>query len=118
MSNLITLLDPERGEQLREAAIDRVDKAASKVWKAKASIAIQDCARAWAFFTTDQVEERLNQLGGLRTHDMRALGPAMRRAQASGVCEPTNQIELSSLPQNHRRPKRVWRSTRYDDHQA
>jgi len=104
------LFDSVNGVRRRDAAMERGEKSAGEAWKEAALHAIRACAHRYDFFTTDQVEEVMERLGVPKTHDLRALGSLMRRAQSMNICFPTNSIETSKLAKNHRRPKRVWKS--------
>lgn len=101
-----TVLDFELGGKLRDEAMARVEAHASSEWRAAASKAIADVARAKPFFTADHVWAT----GLARPHESRALGPEIKRAARAGVLEPTDTFKLSAQASRHRAPIRVWRS--------
>lgn len=101
--------DPVLGARLREAAIARVDNAADAEVRADARRAISVVARQKPEITTDDVWQEMR----LRPAEPRMLGPAMRWAANRGIIEHTDRTVLSVLPQNHRRPVRVWTSRFY-----
>jgi len=110
VSEDMPLFDVVNGVRRRDSALDRVERNADEVWREAALHAIRACAHRYDFFTTDQVEEVMERLNVPKTHDLRALGSLMRRAQAMKIAFPTNSIETSKLAKNHRRPKRIWKS--------
>ena len=107
----IPLFDIPKGERLKEEAIQASLRHARENWKRAATNAIQVCALRYDFFTTDQVEAVLRESSVAMTHDARALGGLMTGAKNQGWIELTDRVRPSALPQNHRRPKRIWRST-------
>jgi len=44
------------------------------------------------------------------THDLRAMGPVMKRLQRDKVIEPTDQYRFTNKVTSHKRPMIVWRS--------
>jgi hypothetical protein len=56
-------------------------------------------------FTTDDV---WSEMGDETIIEGRAMGAAMRRARADGVCVPTQTYRPSDRPACHGRPVRVW----------
>ena len=94
------------GAALREEAMDRVYAAADPEVKSDCRRAIREVAGRQALFTSDEVWEEMI----CKPEEPRILGPMMRWAQNSGVCERTEGTVQSTLPQNHRRPIRVWKS--------
>ena len=106
----IALFDPVKGERLKEAAIAQALRHAREEWREKAMGAIEMCALRYASFTTDQVELMLGYQT-CKTHDTRALGGLMQTARRRGWIDPTDRVEASAMSRNHRRPKRIWRST-------
>lgn len=106
---------PEVVDAVREAAIARADGAVSGDWKAHAQAVIEATARRYETFTSEEVWAM-----GLRkpqngSSDGDALGPAMRRARASGIIEATDELrQTTARAQRHNNPKRVWRSLIYE----
>ena len=89
----------------RDEAIATVDAANTSLVE-RALAAVRAVAKAHDLFTTDDVWALLDADGG----EPRAMGAAMRRAAAEGVCEATLGFRLSARPVCHRRPMREWRS--------
>jgi hypothetical protein len=85
-----------------------VEDHADTDWKAEAMRVIRDLAERRATFTTDDVWQRL---GHVSTHEPRALGALMKRAASAGVIRATDGWAVSSRPECHGRPVRVWRSS-------
>lgn len=102
-------LDDALAARERDAAMVRVDCAADTTWRDVALEAVRRVAMARREFTTDAVLERLERETAY-THEMRALGPVMSRAQKAGWIEPTQRFENSAAVSRHKAPKRVWRS--------
>lgn len=94
------------GQALRDEAMERVYNAADPEVKADARRAIRVVAERQTVFTSDDVWQEMTR----HPEEPRVLGPLMRWAQSEGICERTDSTVLSELPQNHRRPIRVWKS--------
>jgi hypothetical protein len=103
------LFDSTKAAEKRDAAVAQGLRAAHEEWKKAALAAIYGCAKRYKCFTTDQVEELLEYYG-VSTHDTRALGGLMKRAEGHGWIEITDRTRPSRMPRNHRRPKRLWNS--------
>ena len=104
---------PHIGALLRDEAIDRVEMHAAEEWRADALRAVEACALARGYFTTDHVWALLEAAESTGTHEPRAMGAIMRKAANEGYCERTNVTQQSKRPRCHRRPVRVWRSLVY-----
>lgn len=92
-------------EELTSEAIDRAEAAADPAWKILGLLAIRQLCDKRDEFCSDDVWSLLPQ-----TRENRALGSLLRAAQEKGWCRPTSEYRASSLPQQHRRPIRVWKS--------
>lgn len=103
----ITLFDWSEAQRQRDAAIQRVGDAADQDYMRIALQVVAELARSGAAFTTDDVIARMPD--GVSTHEPRALGAVMRRAQRAGIVEPTNSYRNSTMTTCHGRPKRLWR---------
>lgn len=102
-------LDPAAGDARRDEAIERVAlPVPAQEWIDHAVGVIRVLARECDRFTTDDVWMRVDH----RPPEPRAMGAAMMAAKAAGVIAPTMEYVLSQRPDCHRRPVRVWRSTR------
>jgi len=104
------VLNPQRGQELREEAIAKVRGHVDPGWFCRALSAVRTVARERPTFTTDQVWERLIRDGVGAVTEPRAMGSVMRTAESTGVVKATDTWELSKRPGCHRRPVRVWRS--------
>lgn len=78
-------------------------------WEAAVLQTVKRCAEEMTRFTTDHVWACMEP--GHEARDGRALGKLMRRAKSLGWIETTAEFEISSRPECHHRPVRVWRST-------
>lgn len=105
----MTLFDPEEGTRRRDEAIARAEQHAVVDWNDEVDRAILRVARRRDLFTTDDIWQELLTAPAW-THEPRAMGAAMRRAERAGWCSPTADWWLSKRPACHRRPLRVWRS--------
>lgn len=110
-------LDAAKGEIAKEEAISRVEANASRAWLDEAWLILQaerlNCIRAAKRrMTSDDVWQGLHRAGVADPHEPRAMGVVMRRAIAEGLLAPTLIFVPSDLPQNHRRPVRVYEVVR------
>jgi hypothetical protein len=96
----------KRGEELRDSGIQKADEHADPKWRRDALATVRRCAESRSLFTTDLVWEHMES----ETHEPRAMGAVMLRAQKLGWIQPSENWELSRRPECHRRPIRVWRS--------
>jgi hypothetical protein len=95
----------------RDEALERVERNADDEWKQAAIDAVRWLAQRRTAFTTDAVWHVMRRdYQDAHTHEPRALGATMRKAAGLGLVEPTDEHRLSTNPDCHRRPKRVWRS--------
>jgi hypothetical protein len=88
-------------------AIERVDKAANEAWKEACLEAIKEACRQWETFTSEDVADLLDSSGTF-THEPRAMGAMMRKAQAAGYCVPTSEFVQSHRTTSNSYTKRVW----------
>lgn len=100
------------GEALKEEAISRVEANASRTWLDTAWAAVQYLCRHNREITSDAVWTYLAAFDVPAPHEPRAMGPVMRRAVKEGLLRPTSTFRPSALPQNHRRPVRVYEVVR------
>ena len=91
-----------------DAAVDRGTESAAPDWRAAFMDAIKRHAEIIDYFTASQV---VNRYSGPETHDMRAVGGAMRSAAAKGWIVATQDYWNTG---SHGRPQRVWRSLIYN----
>lgn len=82
-------------------------EAAEKNWKAIAIQAVEYVCRERADFTTDQVWDRLKEVGAPPCREHRAVAGVLREAQRRGWCELTTYYSTSTHKQCHGCPRRV-----------
>jgi len=99
----------EQGDLFRDEGIDRVEGNANQLWIEKAQQAVKVISKHIKEFTTDKVWVLMDGVHAT-THDNRAMGAVMRKAQAEGWIEPTDRVIKSTRAVCHSRPIRVWRS--------
>ena len=96
----------------RDEAMGRVDANAAEEWKAVALRAVAWLAKSHDLITCEDVRDALEEYyPGVGVHDMRALGPVMRRAARAGLIHATSDF-IKSV-RRHSSPIRVWRSRTY-----
>jgi len=96
------------GEAARDAALEQVEGAADREWKDEALEAVYKTALQMPSFIVDEVWGRLAD--GVDTHDLRAMGPVMKKAQSMGYIIPTERYQLTARASSHRSPRRIWES--------
>ena len=101
------------GLQLKEEAIARVEANANEEWKQAAYLAMYFVARQQEYLTSDDVWSGLVD-GSASTHEPRAMGAILKRAAKEGIIVATDDWRVSSRPECHGRPVRVWRSLTLD----
>lgn len=109
-----SLFDPEEGERRKQDGMARAEDHAVVDWNAEVDRAVLRVCYRQALFTTDDVWAELVATTEAATHEPRAMGPAMRRAEIAGWCKPTSDFWLSRRPERHRAPMRVWASLRHE----
>ena len=99
-----------QGDLFRDEGIKQVEGNAGKKWFSYAFLITCALAMKWKHFSTDDIWGVLEDVCSEATHDNRAMGAVMRKAQAEGWIEPTDRVVKSNRPVCHSRPIRVWRS--------
>lgn len=94
------------GDELRDRAIAVVDAAAPAEWKDMALDAVYQVCLHRTWFGSDDVWAELKE----PPPEPRALGAIMVKAQRLGYCEAQDDWNKSSLPRQHSRPVRLWKS--------
>jgi hypothetical protein len=94
------LFDLDAGREARDRAIEQVAQSVP-LWINGAIEAIGSIPSG--LFTTDDVWARVG-----KPPEPRAMGAAMTRARAMGICKPTDSWQQSARPECHARPVRVW----------
>ncbi len=95
---------------ITKEAIDRVHAHADLDWFDHARLAVVKVAAEKQHFTTDDVWHELSGLTILKPHHPCAMGAVMKKVQAQQVCVPLHEWWLSTRPECHERPLRVWKS--------
>ena len=99
------------GQIARDSALALVERNASVQWKRDALEGVGEVALRERMVTSDLVWTWLEMnCPSSHTHEHRALGAILQRAYKLGIIEPTDTWALSTKPQQHARPLRVWRS--------
>jgi len=94
--------------EIRDEAIDRVERHADLDWKTVAYETGVRLARARESFTSQEIFDALPL--SVSTHEPRAMGAVMRALQRDRVVEATDRFVTSTSLVAHGRPSRVWRS--------
>ena len=80
-------------------------------WKHWFDAAVLAAARKKPELTSDDVIAELELLPDRpSTHNLAAIGPAMRRAQGMGILEHTDGLKRSERPEKNGNLHRIWRS--------
>lgn len=90
-----------------DMAIAKVDAAANAAWKEACFESIKEACRRWETFTSEDVADILDESDTF-THEPRAMGAMMRKAQAAGYCIPTAEFVPSHRTKSNAYTKRVW----------
>lgn len=99
------------GRAARDKAIQKVETHANDEWKQSAFAAVEKTAREAEAFIVDSVWLRMPE--GSSTHEGRAMGAIMQKAQREGLIAPTNDFRPSFDKTHHACPRRVWKSLVY-----
>ena len=103
-----TLFDLAKERRDREEAIARVNRNAAPDWADEFYEAVRTVARSRKEFTTRDVRTLYDLAPDApQTHEPRAIGAVMRRAQREGLIVKTERFEDTGT---HCAPQRVWRS--------
>lgn len=101
-----TLFDAVESGQARDEALVRAERNADAEWKAAALDAVRRTALESAYFTADDVWQKLTA----RPHEPRAMGAIMRQASLLEWIAPTDTFRPTAKISQHRQPIRVWKS--------
>lgn len=88
-------------------AIARAEAHADPDWYTAALDAARQVARTRRRFTSEDIR---TAIGGLSTHEPRALGCIMRALKRENLAIPLNIYEPTARVEAHARPLRVWES--------
>jgi hypothetical protein len=93
------------------AGMQQADEHADPEWRHLFDACLVAVARRMAEFTSDDVLNEMDRLARRpQTHNLSAIGPAMKRARALGVMEATDRVRRSQRPEKHGNRQNVWRS--------
>lgn len=110
-----TLWDLFAAEQARDEGIQRAERNANDEWMDAAYQAVTACAYVACEFTADDVRRYMEMtFPHVQTHEPRAMGAVMRRAQRDGIIVPTDRFQNSAFKTKHCSPTRVWRTVNCD----
>jgi hypothetical protein len=102
------------GQAGKDDGMRRAEEHANAAWRTAAYLAIYRAASELAYFTSDDVMTRI--MSNAWTHELRALGPLMRKAAIHGWIEkapvPARNSVRASL---HCSPRTVWKSMIYKE---
>lgn len=101
---------PETGRELRDLAIDRVERHAGERWIDRALEVVRICAVKYPDFTSDDVHRIAADLDLPKPPDPRAWGPVMMNARRNGWISKTGHYRESTRPVCHAAPKPVYQS--------
>lgn len=101
---------PVRAQEGMAAA----DAHADQRWKTFFDACVLAAARKQEYITSDDVLTELESLPNPpSTHNLSAIGPAMRRGVSSGIIVPTDHFQRSARPLKRGNLQRRYRSTVY-----
>lgn len=98
------------GRDGRDEGMARAEAAANPAWAAGMWKCIQDVARQQAELSADDVFALARKRRVGATHDNRAFGPLMKRAEREGYVEITPRFTNSDRTSKHLNPIRIWKS--------
>lgn len=106
-----SLFDPEKGAELRDEAIEKVEEHAEPSWFDVARSTLVYVATRNSRFTADDVAEELGRMvPKITTHEPRAMGAVFKWAQRERIADPTSEFVPTRRAQGHAGPRRVWKS--------
>jgi hypothetical protein len=112
MTTQQNLFDKARATEARDAALDMVERGASKMWIDAALDSVRRVCLKHAEFTTDDVwAELVLWCDTWQPPEPRAMGAVMRAACQLGLCTRSDRTRNSNKVSCHRRPLRIWIST-------
>jgi hypothetical protein len=110
-------LPPAVQEKIAEG-MKRADDNADERWKHVFDACVLAAARAKAEITVDDVLDEIEKLPDPpSTHNLAAMGPAMKRAAKMGVISPTDRTLRSRREIKHGNRHSVWKSNYFGGQQ-
>jgi len=104
---------PLTGRQLRDRAMDRIERNAGWDWNVMALDIVKRIATRHANFICDDIHEEAERMGLRVPHDLRAWGPVMKKAVTLGICGKTGTYIPTRRPSRHSAPVAVYESKIY-----
>jgi hypothetical protein len=109
--------------EVREKAIKKADVHANDEWKDAMANVVYYVATIMREFTSDDVRQETAKRMKADpdfpvTHNLSALGPVMRRAEADGWIVGTTNFIPSRVVTRHSAPIKIWRSLIYKGYVA
>lgn len=99
-----------QADAARDKGMAQAEENAHEAWKATAYATVRWLAKNRSAFTSEDVLKVMaKDFPELTTHDTRALGPVMKRAQKAGVIQPTSDFVKGTRSSRHGAFIRVWR---------
>ena len=96
------------------AGMQQADDHAAPEWHHLFDACLVAVARRMPEFTSDDVLNEMDRLARRpQTHNLSAIGPAMKRARTLGVMEATDRVRRSQRPEKHGNRQNIWRSRYY-----
>ena len=94
--------------------MERADQNADERWKHIFDACVLAAAKKSSEITSDDVLAEIEALQDApSTHNLAAIGPAMKRAAQMGILTYTNGTKRSERPEKHGNRQNVWRSNYY-----
>lgn len=95
--------------------MQRADDNADERWKHIFDAAVLLAAQKYRELTSDEVLEEIEQMPmAPSTHNLAAIGPAMKRASDMGILIRTDRLQRSKRPEKHGNLTRIWASKVYE----
>lgn len=108
-------LPPEVQERIRDG-MAQADRNANPEWRHIFDCCVLAAARKKATIVSDDVLTEVEALGHApTTHNLAAIGGAMRRASQMGILQHTNEVKRSERPNKHGNRQNVWVSNYYSE---
>jgi hypothetical protein len=102
----------EDARDAKQSSMAQVDDAANPIWKEAAYDAVVSVASEQPTLNADHVLARIPD--NIRTHELRALGPIMRRAARDNIIiKSLRPWVFSARRSRHAAPLQVWDSLIY-----
>lgn len=108
-------LPPPVQERIHDG-MQQADENASAQWKHFFDGCVLAAARKKAEITSDDVLAEVEALPNPPdTHNLAAIGPAMKRAATMGILAYTDRVKRSTRPEKHGNRQNVWISKVYGE---